>query len=206
MAPKILGDVGVSEDSLISTMDPRRRRGAKKKAIALRSFISSQEAHELKRLVHELNEVWISERAALGEQVAAVIEAAAVVPYPGVPRRAAELFAALAEGQTFQYWVHPMGVDERAPASWRRHGYAVVTLRPPHVVRADGGQDPSEARGFAVLELGRFFRNSARGRLRRCQQCGTWFIDTTRNKSALRCSRACTIAWSNSQRSKRGER
>lgn len=154
--------------------------------------------------MHELNGVWINASAALGEQVAAVIEAAAVVPYPGVPRRAAALFAALAEGQTFEYWVHPMEVDKaRASAAWLEHGYALVTLRPPHVVRADGGQDPSEARGFAVLELGRFFRNSARGRLRRCQQCGTWFIDTTRNQSARRCSRACTIAWSNSQRSTR---
>jgi predicted RNA-binding Zn ribbon-like protein len=53
-----------------------------------------------------------------------------------------------------------------------------------------------------------YFNNPARDRLRRCPhpcpKCRGWFVDTTRNKSARRCSRECTIAWSNSQRKKKG--
>lgn len=173
-------------------MAPRRRRRAKKKANALGHFIS-RDAHEMDRLIRQLNTRWIGKDAALGEQVAAVIQATAALPYPAVPRAAADLFVALAEGQSFQYRMQPVEWAPTVPAAWRQHGLALVFL------------EHSDELGYAVLELGRFFRNPARGRLRRCQQCATWFLDTTRNQSARRCSKACTIAWSNRQRNQRKE-
>jgi predicted RNA-binding Zn ribbon-like protein len=51
-----------------------------------------------------------------------------------------------------------------------------------------------------------YVQSPHRERLKCCQRCATWFVDTTRNKSARRCSRACTIAWSNKQRPKGGAR
>jgi hypothetical protein len=61
--------------------------------------------------------------------------------------------------------------------------------------------DPAAADG-ALLHA--YFENPVRDRLRRCEQCARWFIDATRNKGARRCSRACTIAWTNGQRPKKG--
>jgi predicted RNA-binding Zn ribbon-like protein len=40
-----------------------------------------------------------------------------------------------------------------------------------------------------------YFRNQGWTRLKRCPVCQTWFVDTTRNKSMLRCSRECTLRW-----------
>jgi predicted RNA-binding Zn ribbon-like protein len=51
-----------------------------------------------------------------------------------------------------------------------------------------------------------YVQSPHRERLRRCQQCRRWFVDETRNASARRCSRECTIKWSNSQRTKKGTR
>jgi hypothetical protein len=64
---------------------------------------------------------------------------------------------------------------------------------------------PHEPGKFIVATVVRYIENPARDRLRRCPQCGLLFVDATRNKSAQRCSRACTVKWSNSQRAqKRG--
>jgi predicted RNA-binding Zn ribbon-like protein len=161
---------------------PRRRGRGRKKARALGSFIS-QEARQLDRLGHLMNERWkASVHAEVRSQVAAVIAATAALPYPRIPRSAAALFDALAAGQVFRFKVSRVPPDD-----------AIVS------------QEHSTEQGLAALELGRFFRNPARSRLRRCEQCGTWFTDTTRNQSAKRCGRTCTIRWSNSQRGKRGE-
>ena len=45
--------------------------------------------------------------------------------------------------------------------------------------------------------------NPERARLRCCTQCARWYFDDTRNKSKRRCSRACTIAYSNARRGPR---
>jgi hypothetical protein len=184
----------VNSVSFITKMIARGRRRAKRKPGALGSFIS-REARELERLTNHLTGRWVGEHAQLGEQVAAVIEAAAAVPYPAIARRAGELFMAIAEGHTLRYTLHVPEVAADAPAAWRRHGLAMVILSP-----STPRDSAAHERGYAAQELDRFFRNSARDRLRRCEKCRTWFIDTTRNQSAKRCSRQCTIAWSNSQR------
>jgi hypothetical protein len=59
--------------------------------------------------------------------------------------------------------------------------------------------------GAIVTTLADYFSHSRRDRLKRCTTCQQWFVDLTRNKSALRCSRSCTIAWSNAQRPRRGK-
>jgi len=60
--------------------------------------------------------------------------------------------------------------------------------------------------GAVVLLLVQFLEHPRRDRLRQCPRCSKWFVDRTKNKSALRCSRRCTIAWSNSRRSRKGDR
>lgn len=60
-----------------------------------------------------------------------------------------------------------------------------------------------EREGKIRLDLIRdAFAATARAELRRrhCPQCDRDFIDQTRNGSAKRCSRACTIRWSNALR------
>lgn len=58
-------------------------------------------------------------------------------------------------------------------------------------------------RHMLVAMIETYVNNRQRDRLRRCPQCARWFVDRTRNKAAQRCSRACTIAWSNAQRPKK---
>jgi len=56
--------------------------------------------------------------------------------------------------------------------------------------------DPAMARDtLQVVELEAYFRNRARHRLRQCAHCSSWFLDVTRNGSALRCSLRCTRKW-----------
>lgn len=40
-----------------------------------------------------------------------------------------------------------------------------------------------------------FFHSQGWTRLKRCKLCGKWFLDTSKNKSTVRCSRACTWKW-----------
>jgi hypothetical protein len=40
-------------------------------------------------------------------------------------------------------------------------------------------------------------------RLKQCERCERWFLDCTRNKSALRCSARCTSQWWNRARRKK---
>ena len=63
---------------------------------------------------------------------------------------------------------------------------------------------PTPATAEAALLLA-YIETSVRDRLRRCPVCARWFIDTMRNKRARRCSRACTIAFSNAQRPRKGD-
>jgi hypothetical protein len=120
----------------------------------------------------------------------AVVEAALGAPYPTIPRGAVDAFDTLAAGHPVEYTV-------------RR-----INLRGPWVLNIDHRTRISlvgqSAWGIMAAWLAFYFMNPQRDRLRRCQQCSRWFVDMTRNKSALRCSRACTIAWSNAQRDKKG--
>jgi predicted RNA-binding Zn ribbon-like protein len=161
---------------------PRRRRRAKKTAKALGRVIT-HESLQLGRLMRLLNQRLAGDiHTPVREQVVAVITASAAFAYPSIPRLAGELFEVLAAGQTFTF--------------------TVARVPPDHAIVMS---EASTEEGEAALELFRFFQNPARSRLRCCQQCGTWFIDVTRNQSARRCSRACTIAWSNAQRTTKGD-
>jgi hypothetical protein len=40
-----------------------------------------------------------------------------------------------------------------------------------------------------------YFRGQGWERLKRCQVCAAWFVDTTKNKSMVRCSAGCTSKW-----------
>jgi hypothetical protein len=115
----------------------------------------------------------------------AVVEAALGSEYPAIPDAAADAFDALAKGQPLEYTIR------RRPL--RAHLIRLDHQTPIHLC------SPSEF-GMMVVWLAAYFMNPSRDRLRRCQQCARWFVDLTRNKSARRCSSACTIAWSNAQR------
>ena len=115
----------------------------------------------------------------------AVVEAVLGSRYPAIPAAAAEAFDALASGQPLEYTIR------RRPL--RAHVIRLDHRTPMHLCST------SEF-GMMVAWLATYFMNPSRDRLRRCQHCGRWFVDRTRNKSSLRCSRDCTIAWSNARR------
>lgn len=48
-----------------------------------------------------------------------------------------------------------------------------------------------------------YFRDEAWKRLQRCPQCKDWFVDTTRNRSAIRCSVYCNSRWWSRDRRKK---
>lgn len=132
---------------------------------------------------------WVAEEQAARDQAVAVVEAALGAEYPEIPPAAAAAFDALADGQAVEYAV-------------RR-----IHLRGPWLLRPDYRTPVhlvcSSARARMAAWLSYFFVNPYRDRFRRCQQCGRWFADLTRNKAARRCSRACTIAYSNAKRKER---
>ena len=124
-------------------------------------------------------------RQAAVVRAVAVVDAALGSPYPSVPPAAAEAFDELANGQQLEY----------ASRKLFRRGYAIrLDHRTPIHLTSRSHE------GIMAVWLAAYFMHPHRDRLRRCQQCSRWFVDMTRNKSALRCSRACTIAWSNAQR------
>lgn len=125
------------------------------------------------------------------ETAAAVVEALGNVRYPMVSEEAAGLFNDLAAKTPMHY-----SVGLWAPEGTRPQ-YAFLGTSDAVVLRSHTPQ---------VLWLGLlvdFFKNPHRDRLRRCPVCARWFLDETRNRSARRCSRRCTIAWSNTQRGQR---
>jgi len=54
-----------------------------------------------------------------------------------------------------------------------------------------------DAGAYASYVLWRVLEARLLGRVKRCLECKRWFVDETRNKSAERCSRACTVKWWN---------
>jgi predicted RNA-binding Zn ribbon-like protein len=53
--------------------------------------------------------------------------------------------------------------------------------------------DPERAALWFLCEG--FFKNEKRRRLKRCPQCGIWFVDKTRPGVMARCSASCTNKW-----------
>jgi hypothetical protein len=163
----------------------RSRRPQRKAPRGVSDFISNQLV-VLGNLARVLNgeHGWYVTDAALARGVA-VVEAALGSRYPAIPTAAAEAFDALANGQPLEYTI-------------RRRPLGALLIRLDHRTQMHLSS-PSE-HGLMVVWLAMYFMHPFRERLRRCQQCARWFVDRTRNKSARRCSSACTIAWSNAQR------
>ena len=64
-------------------------------------------------------------------------------------------------------------------------------LKPPNI-----GLTSRNEIGNALCHLARYyFVDQGWVRLKRCQLCKTWFVDTTKNKSTARCSTSCTNRW-----------
>jgi len=188
-------------------MTLRRGGGGRKRDKALGDFISA----DLARLnylapylngddqIHaradgtrpELGEVGQADRS-LVDAATRVVDEVLRSPFSVVSTEAATLFNRLAAGAALHFVADADGAvrpgdgfrlnfSDREYLQW-------VSLETP------------TARGVWTAWLAYFLDNPQRERLRRCQQCHRWFVDGTRNRSARRCSRACTIAWSNAQR------
>lgn len=121
--------------------------------------------------------------------------------YPVIPNDAAIRFNELADETPLYYMADATGAVRRKDAN-----YLVIGVTAD---AEDGEMLPwmhlrtPAAQGVWVAWLAGFLINPRRDRLRRCQTCRRWFVDETRNLSARRCSRVCTIKWSNSQRATR---
>lgn len=182
-------------------MVARRRRRTRQRGPALGDFISAQ-LPELQELARQLNGVTATHPGrdewperyqavnALADDAAAIIKAALGRPYPDVPPAAAERFNAMADMAPLHYVVGGWRPEDAKHFLFTSGSLSVY-------LRTNSG------RGAWVIELARFLVNPQRDRLRRCPACRQWFVDETRNKSARRCSRKCTITWSNAQRAKK---
>jgi hypothetical protein len=176
----------------------RGRKRASKKNKALGSFIIAR-LEPLRELAAFVTSVPKGVLAPLGGEVAGVLEAAEGSLFPAVPSLAAERFNRLAAEATLRFHAGPPVPGFLGP----------VCIKP---TEAEIGILTAEGRGVGARAVWAFqlaygyFMNRERDRLRRCAVCRRWFVDATRNRSARRCSRACTILWSNKQRPKGGTR
>jgi hypothetical protein len=119
------------------------------------------------------------------EKVIAAMEAGGTrAPY--IPEAAGRLFQDIADGVTLRYTTLPGRSSPETPDVWRN---AVI----PYLWY-------SNPWGALLRLLVDYAESAERERLRRCTQCARWFVDPTRNKSARRCSRACTTRWWNQAR------
>ena len=106
-------------------------------------------------------------------------------PPPYIPPAAAALHNAL---------TYTLSFKAEALATPPGAKWAGVALLRPQVTGA----------GADVPLLLAYWDSPVRNRLRQCPVCARWFLDATRSKHARRCSRKCTIAWTNAQRPKKG--
>jgi hypothetical protein len=181
-------------------MDSRREGSARRKRKALGNFISGRLAH-LHRLARHLNgevpansgEGGVGRDRALLESVAAILEATWGADYRDLPATAVGRFNALAREAPVRFQAGP-------PAGWGRDELALAISDQGMFAGPELTLLAPTAAGIWVAWLVEYFDNPQRNRLKRCARCRQWFVDETRNASALRCSRACTIAWSNAQR------
>jgi hypothetical protein len=132
----------------------------------------------------------------LSAEVASVLEAAEGSAYPTVPSLAAERFNRFAEHAVLRFHAGPQVGT----------GHAAVFIQPVPEVEVGILSGPGQSvHGYWAFMLAYgYFMNTERDRLRRCAVCRRWFVDVTKNRSARRCSRPCTIRWSNKQRPTKG--
>lgn len=65
--------------------------------------------------------------------------------------------------------------------------------------RTDSHNDPFSNMVWFLWRF--FFQEGGFRRLKKCPQCGRWFVDRSKNRTAVRCSKSCSDKWWN--RSKR---
>jgi hypothetical protein len=180
---------------------PRRqaRNRAPGKNPALGRFINARWLAPLRELAAVATPAPKGGVSPVGAEVADVLEAAEGSPYPTVPNLAAERFNRLAEQASLRFHAGP-------PVGGFPHPGVFIKPVPEVDVGIQTAEGPSVGtRGFWSFQLAYgYFMNPERDRLRRCAVCRRWFVDGTKNRSARRCSRACTIRWSNAQRHKGG--
>jgi hypothetical protein len=146
------------------------------------------------------------DRPELQATAGAAAEVAAAVlarDYPAISPEAAARFNALADEAPLSFMADATGAVRPEDADYLVIGVTDTSdfeSLPWVHIRA------KRAEGIWAAWLAGLIVSPYRDRLRRCQQCGAWFVDLTRNKSARRCTRACTITWWNKQRPKGGAR
>jgi hypothetical protein len=89
-----------------------------------------------------------------------------------------------------------MGIEKGTePGSDR---FIEKATKPPHTAVSS-----RDAIGESLRHLWLYyFRDHGWERLKRCQRCQDWFVDTAKNKSTTRCSAWCTARWWNRTRRK----
>jgi len=188
-------------------LTPRRGRDRRKKLRGVSDFIRGQLVM-LENFARVLNGELLAGSAAEGRleresaeyqgalsQAGAVVAAVMGAKASTTPAPAVAGFNALAAGQPLEYAAST--IFRRGPLHWLQVD-SVAGLRLGILLGS-----PSW-RGAMTVWVADYFRHPHRDRLRQCQQCARWFADLTRNKSARRCSKACTVAWSNKQRTGKG--
>jgi hypothetical protein len=190
----------------------RTGRGRKKKS-ALRSF-TRKELTPVKAVAAVLNGEFVSLPATAVDGAQAIVEGVQKSAQGESSYEWQFAFDRLARQAPFvwqatfttRYPPPPVALDD--PSTWTHH-VSLSYLRERKDWKAAAGvsflASPSEL-GWLVAALAAVLNSRHRDRLRRCPICGLWFVDLTRNKSALRCSRKCTITWSHAQRRKRRKR
>jgi hypothetical protein len=211
-------------------MDSRPGRGRRKTQPAVGRLIRSQlgQLHPLAALLNggwagwawpEASEEDRTAARAAADTITAIAEAMLGVPADAeLPSAVVDHFNRLAETAPFIYQAHPAPVyltsgepDPGNPRTWhtsivlrnvvqRGQGTAGERGRRGDLYRATLSALTLRPWGHGVLLLADYLVNPHRDRLRRCPQCHRWFVDQTRNRSAARCSRACTIGWWHAKR------
>jgi hypothetical protein len=210
----------VKSDSFITVTSLRRERRARKKGSALGNFISDQ-LDDLRTFRDYLNDepspladlpsTWPADHVAHVREQERILHwgweqarevAALGASHARLPTAIVRPLRALAEAVPVTYQVAIKRSDQGSK-TWDSTGSSrsryTVRLPSPRTDVLLEQASPSAALRGLTLVVG-YLRSAQRHRLRRCPQCRGWFVDETRNNSAQRCSRACTIAWSNAQR------
>jgi hypothetical protein len=168
------------------TIQTRQKKG-QKKAPGVGDAIR-RELLALSKLVRVLNKPQGAETIRPIVEATVEADARGGPPPPWIPPAAAALYNTL--HFTYAYRATPLASPPQAK-------WAGAALLQPLV---------SEPAAEAVPLLHAYIDSPVRDRVRHCPVCGRWFLDATRPKHARRCSRACTITWSNALRLHNGSR
>jgi len=221
----------VNFDSFINTMAARLPKAGRKKSPALGSFIRSR-LRQLEGLADHLNgepgghatregqwdgtteeegAAWgIAKEIITGAAGAPQIPAGALVRFNELAREnlvGLRAWRYLTEGEVRDARLRPAGParSRLTVPLWSFGKASAPKLQSKAVLELD--LEPLGQRGHvAGLLLTWYWMNPHRDRLKRCQRCERWFVDSSRNKSARRCTPECTVAWSNAQRSRSARR